>query len=77
MGVGAVSSSLVGISAAQKQMDAAASSAARSGVMGDSQGGDIVDSVTGGMNAQLQQSVSLAMLRRAMDMEKSLIDVIA
>jgi hypothetical protein len=77
MGVGAVSSSLTGIAAAQKQMDSAASAAARSGVIGDSQGGDIVDSVTGGMSAQLQQSVSLAMLRRAMDMEKSLIDVIA
>lgn len=72
----ASSSALIGIASAQSQMDAAASAAARSGVIGDG-GGDVVDAVVGGMNAQLSQAVNLAMLRRAMDMQNSIIDVLA
>ena len=83
MNVGAVSNSLLGIAAAQGQMDAAAQAAARSGLIGDAGNspneitGDVVDAVTGSVNASLGQAVNLAMLRRAMDMQKSIIDVIA
>lgn len=77
MDVAATSSALIGISAAQSQMDAAASAAARSGVIGDAGGGDLVGAMTGAMDAQLSQSVNIAMLRRAMDMQASIIDVIA
>ncbi len=82
MNVAATSSALIGISAAQSQMDAAASAAARSGLIGDAGGGaggggDLVGAMTGAMNAQLSQAVNIAMLRRAMDMQSSIIDVIA
>jgi hypothetical protein len=77
MDIGATSSALIGISAAQSQMDAAASAAARSGVIGDAGGGDLVGAMTGAMDAQLSQAVNIAMLRRAMDMQASIIDVIA
>lgn len=77
MNVGAVSSSLIGISVAQSQMDAAASAAARSGVIGDAGGGDLVGAMTGAVNADLSQAVNIAMLRRAMDMQQSLVDVLA
>lgn len=77
MDVAATSSALIGISAAQSQMDAAASAAARSGVIGDAGGTDLVGAMTGAMDAQLSQAVNIAMLRRAMDMQASIIDVIA
>lgn len=78
MNLAATSSALIGISAAQSQMDAAASAAARSGVIGDAGGGgDLVGAMTGAMSAELSQAVNLAMLRRAMDMQSSIIDVIA
>lgn len=80
---GAVNNSLIGIHAAQGQMDAAAQAAARSGLIGDAGNsvneitGDVVDAVVGGANASVAQAVNLAMLRRAMDMQQSIIDVIA
>ncbi|MBO9533616.1 MAG: hypothetical protein J7513_11655 [Solirubrobacteraceae bacterium] len=83
MNVNATNSALIGVYAAQGQMDAAAQAAARSGLIGDGGNsvnaatGDIVDAVVGGANASTAQAVNLAMLRRAMDMQKSIIDVIA
>lgn len=76
MNVSATSSALIGIASAQSQMDAAASAAARSGVIGEG-GGDLVDAVVGGVNAQLSQAVNIAVLRRAMDMQDSIIDILA
>jgi hypothetical protein len=74
----AVSSSLLGVSAAQDQLDVAAASVARGDLPGASSGGDdLVDAATGASGAQLQQSVSLAMLKRAMDAEQSLVNVFA
>lgn len=81
MNVNAVSSSLMGIAAAQSQMDTAANSAAHSGLIGDTPDtggtGDLVDAVTGGVNAQLAQSVNIALLRRSMDMQQSIVDILA
>ncbi|MEH3053813.1 MAG: hypothetical protein PGN13_07350 [Patulibacter minatonensis] len=83
MNVGAVNSSMLGIAAAQSSMDAAAQAAARSGLIGDGGNsvnattGDVVDAVVGGANASVAQAVNIAMLRRAMDMQSSIIDVIA
>jgi hypothetical protein len=83
MSVGAIGNSLIGIAAAQGQMDAAAQAAARSGLIGEGGNtvnettGNIVDAVVGGANASIGQAVNIAMLRRAMDMQQSIIDVIA
>lgn len=76
--VSAVSSSLAGITAAQAQLDVAAQSVARGDLPGAGSGGDdLIAAATGASGAQVQQAVSLSMLRRAMDMEKSIIDVMA
>lgn len=82
MNVSATSSSLIGIAAAQSQMDAAAQVAARSGLIGDAPSadagtGDLVDAVTGADGAQLGQAVNIALLRRSMDMQQSIIDILA
>ncbi|MFT4036056.1 MAG: hypothetical protein QM679_10840 [Patulibacter sp.] len=83
MTINAISSSLTGITAAQGQMDAVAQVAARAGLIGDGGAtvnettGDVVDAVVGGVSASVGQAVNVAMLRRAIDMQQSIIDVLA
>ncbi|QEC50592.1 hypothetical protein FSW04_25410 [Baekduia soli] len=76
--VPAVSSSLLGVSAAQDQLDVATRSVARSGPAGADDGtAGLVGGVVGAQVASVRQEVSLTMLRRAMDAEKSIIDILA
>jgi len=69
MSVSAVSSALHGLQAAQAQMDGSAAAAAG--------GGDPTSAITGAVDANVQADVNIAMLRAAMDQEKSVISILA
>lgn len=75
MGISAIGSSLAGIENAQSRMDAAASVTASDGLVDDT--GDAVSAVLDAKGAEVQQSVSIAMLRQSMHMQESIISVLA
>jgi hypothetical protein len=75
MAIDAVSSSLNGIAQAQARMDADASVTASDGLVDDT--GDTVSAVLDAKDAGVQQSVNIAMLRKEMDMQSSIINVLA
>lgn len=75
MGISAIDSSLQGIASAQARMDAASSVTASDGLADDT--GSVVGAVVDMKGAQLQQLVSIAMLRQSMQAQESLINVFA
>ncbi|MDQ8043329.1 MAG: hypothetical protein AAGC46_00915 [Solirubrobacteraceae bacterium] len=75
MGISAIDSSLQGIASAQARMDAASSVTASDGLVDDT--GSAVGAVLDMKDAQVQQSVSIEMLRKSMQAQESLINVFA
>jgi hypothetical protein len=82
MGISAMNSSLAGLQAAQLQMDRAASTIAGGDELLNADGavvstGSTGDAVVAMSSAQVLQQVNLTMLRREMDAQKSIIDILA